>query len=118
MMWGANLLEIIEIIKEMESRKITGKLSKKRVTCIHCGKTWIEIVGMIIAHKEGREDMYLRIGMESENCFSCRWRALKCEECNSTDVYEVTFPKKIAEETSLSFKTIKQVTNRSVHTDS
>jgi len=105
-------LDITEVIKEIENRKKTGELTKKRVTCIHCGKTWIEFVGLIVGHKEGCEDLCLRIGTESENCVSCRWRAMKCEECNSNDVYEVTFPKKIAEETPLSFKTIKKVTNR------
>lgn len=113
-----NLLDITDVIKEIENRKKTGELIKKRVTCIHCGKTWIEFVGLIVGHKEGFEDLCLRIGTESEKCFACRWRALKCEECNSNDVYEVTFPKEIHEETSLSFKTIKKVTNRYAHTDS
>lgn len=113
-----NLLDITEVIKEIENRKKTGELTKKRVTCIHCGKTWIEFVGLIVGHKEGFEDLCLRVGTESEKCFACRWRALKCEECNSNDVYEVTFPKEIPEETSLSFKTIKKVTNRYAHTDS
>jgi L-cystine uptake protein TcyP (sodium:dicarboxylate symporter family) len=104
-----NLLEIAEVIKEIEDRKKTGKLSMKRVTCIHCGKTWIEFVGVVVAQKEGFEDVYLHIGTESENCFSCRWRALKCENCNAKDVYEVTFPKKIHEETPLCFKNIRKV---------
>ena len=106
-------MEISEVIKEIENRKKTGELSKKRVTCIHCGKTWIEFVGLIVGHKEGFEDLYLRIGMDPENCFSCRWRALKCENCNSSDVYEITFSDKILEEMSLCFKSIRKVTNRS-----
>jgi len=104
-------LEITEVIKEIENRKKTGELSKKRVICIHCGKTWIEFVGLIVGHKEGSEDLCLRIGTESENCFACRWRALKCEECNSNDVYEITFPKEALGEMSLSFKSIKKVAN-------
>ena len=106
-------MEITEVIKEIENRKKTGELSKRRVTCIHCGKTWIEFVGLIVGHKEGCEDLCLRIGIESENCFSCRWRAVKCVECNSNDVYEITFPREILGDTSLSFKSIKKVTNRS-----
>jgi len=46
-------LEITEIIKEIENRKKTGELSKKRVTCAHCENTWIELVGFIVGHKEG-----------------------------------------------------------------
>jgi hypothetical protein len=111
-------LEITEVMKEIENRKMTGGLIKKRVTCVHCGKTWIEFVGVVVAQKEGFEDMYLRIGTESENCFACRWRALKCENCNTNDVYEVTFPKKIHEETPLCFKSIKKVANHRARTTS
>jgi hypothetical protein len=108
-------LEITEIIKEVENRKITGELSKKRVTCIHCGKTWIEYVGVLVAQKDGFEDLYLRVGMESENCFACKWRSIKCDRCNTNDVYEVNFPKEIHEKMSLSFKSIKKVANHSAH---
>ena len=108
--WGC-LLEITDVMKEIVTRKKTGELRKKRVTCIHCGKTWIEFVGVIVAQKEGFEDMYLHIGTESEHCFACRWREMKCENCNTNDVYEVTFSKKIHEETPLSFKSIKKVVN-------
>ncbi len=107
----ANLLEITEVIAEIEKRKKSGELIKKRFTCIHCGKTWIEFVGVIVGRKEGSEDLYLRVGAESENCFACRWRALKCENCSTNDVYEVAFPKKNHEEVALSFKAIKKVAN-------
>ena len=106
-------MEITEVIKEIENRKKTGLLGKKRVTCIHCGSTWIEFVGLIVGHKEGAEDLCLRIGMESENCRSCRWRAMKCEKCGSNDVYEITFAEEIFGEVSLSFKSIKKVTRSS-----
>ena len=109
---GVSLLEITEVIREIENRKKTGELSKRRVTCIHCGKTWIEFVGLIVGHKEGFEDICLRIGIDPENCFACRWRALKCEKCNSNDVYEITFNKEILEEMSLNFTSIRKVTNR------
>lgn len=109
-------MEIAEVIREIDNRNKTGKLVKKRVTCIHCGKTWIEIVGLIVGHKEGSEDLCLRIGMESENCFACRWRPLKCEKCNTNDVYEISFLNEIPGETSLSFKSIKKVANCSAHT--
>jgi hypothetical protein len=106
-------LEITEVIKEIKNRKMRGELIKKRVTCIHCGKTWIEYVGVVVAHKEGLEDLYLRVGMESENCFACKWRPLKCDKCNTNDVYEVNFPKENCEKPSLTFKSIKKVANHS-----
>ena len=61
--------------------------------------------------------MYLRVGMESENCFACRWSPLKCENCDTSDVYEITFPTDFPVETSLSFKSIKKVANHSAHTN-
>ena len=106
-------LEITEIISEIKKRKITGELIKKRFTCIHCGKTWIEFVGVVVAQKEGAEDLCLHIGTESENCFACRWRFLKCEKCDTNDVYELTLPKKIYEEIPLSYKSIRKVANNS-----
>jgi hypothetical protein len=109
-------LEITEVIREIENWKMSGELTKKRFTCIHCGKTWIEYVGVIVAQKEGYEDMYLRVGTESENCFACKWRAVKCENCNTNDVYEVAFPKKI--QVPLCFKAIKKVANHQAQTAS
>jgi len=44
---------MIEIIKEIESRKITVDLNEKRVACARCGSTWIELVGLIVGKKEG-----------------------------------------------------------------
>ena len=103
-------LAITEIIEEIASRKKTGELSKKRVACAHCGSTWIELVGLIITRKEGSEDICLRIGMESENCQTCRYRPLECQECGSKDVYEITFVEEVSEKVPLSFKGIKKVT--------
>ena len=102
-------MEITEIIKEIENRKKIEKLSKKRVTCARCGSTWIELVGLIVGRKEGSEDLCLRIGMESENCQTCRYRPLECLECGSKDVYEIMFAEEISEEVPLSFKGIKRV---------
>jgi len=106
-------LEITEVIKEIENRKKIGELSKKRVTCAHCGSTWIEFVGLIVGHKEGSEDLCLRIGMESENCQTCRYRPLECQECGSKDVYEIMLAEEISETTPLSFKGIKTVSRSS-----
>lgn len=106
-------MEIIEITKEIENREKTGELSKKRVACAHCGSTWIELVGLIVGHKEGSEDLCLRIGMESENCQTCRFRPLECQICGSKDVYEIRFAKELPKEVLLSFKGIKRVTRGS-----
>jgi hypothetical protein len=103
-------LEITEIVKEIENRKKTGELSKKRVACANCGNTWIELVGLIVGHKEGSEDLCLHIGVGSENCQTCRYRPLECQECGSKDVYEITFAEEISEEIPLGFKGIKKVT--------
>lgn len=106
-------MKITEIIKELENRKKTGELSKKRVACAHCGSTWIELVGLVVGHKEGSEDLCLRIGMESEKCQTCRFRPLECQECGSKDVYEIMFAEEISKDVPLSFKGIKRVTRRS-----
>ena len=106
-------MEITEVIKEIENRKKTGELSKKRVTCAHCGSTWIEFVGLIVGQKEGSEDFCLRIGVESENCQTCRFRPLECQECGSKDVYEIMLSEEISETVPLSFKGIKTVSRSS-----
>jgi hypothetical protein len=105
-------LQVTEIIKEIENRKGEGELIKKRVTCASCGSTWIELVGLVVGHKEGTDDLCLRIGMESENCQTCRYRPLECPKCASKDVYEVMFAEDNSE-ASLSFKTIKRVSRSS-----
>lgn len=106
-------MQITEIIKEIEDRRKTGELSRKRVACAHCGTTWVELVGLIVGQKEGAEDLCLRIGMESDNCQSCRYRPLECQECGSKDVYEITSAEGASEETPLGFKGIRKVTRDS-----
>ncbi|NIR87305.1 hypothetical protein GWO13_06940 [Candidatus Bathyarchaeota archaeon] len=106
-------MEITEVIKEIENRKNTVELSKKRFTCANCGSTWIELVGLIVGHREGFEDLFLRIGVESENCQTCRYRPLECQECGSKDVYEIMFAEAISDDVPLSFKGIKKVTRSS-----
>ena len=97
----------------MENRKKTGDLSMKRLTCANCGSTWVELVGLIVGHREGSEDLCFRIDMESENCQACRYRPLECQECGSKDVYEIMFTEGISENVPLSFKGIKTVSRSS-----
>jgi len=106
-------LKITEIVKEIEIGKGEGELTKKRVTCASCGSTWIELVGLVVGHKEGTENLCLRVGMESENCQTCRYRPLECPECGSKDVYEIMFADEISEEAPLTFKGIKRVSRSS-----
>ena len=71
-----------KILQEIEHRHLTGELTKKRFACAHCGKTWIEPAGLVVARKDGIEDVVLRIGMDSE--------ARECQKCGtSEDVYEI-----------------------------
>lgn len=106
-------MQIVEVVKEIENRKKTGELIKKRVTCAHCGTTWIELVGLIVGQKEGVEDLCLRIGMEVGNCQTCRYRSLECRECGSKDVYEIALTDGASEGVPLSFKDIKKVPRNS-----
>ena len=98
-----------ETLQEIEKRDATEELTKKRFACAHCGSTWIELVGLIVGHTDGKEDLCLRIGIESENCQTCKSRPRECQECGSTDVYEIGFSKDISEEIPLSFKSIRKV---------
>jgi len=102
-------LKVTEIVKEIENRGAEGDLIRKRVACAGCGSTWTEYVGSVIGHKEGTEDISLRIGIESENCQTCRHRALECPKCASKDVYEIKFAEEIPKGAPVSFKGIKRV---------
>jgi 5-methylcytosine-specific restriction endonuclease McrA len=102
-------MKLEEIFQEMKNRGSTEELIKKRFACANCGTTWIEIVGLVIGHRDGKEDLCLRIGMESETCQFCRMKARECQECGSKDVYELRFAEEVSEEVPLNFKGIKIV---------
>jgi len=102
-------MKLEEMFQEMKNRGSTEELVKKRFACANCGITWIELVGLIVGHRDGKEDLYLRIGMESETCQVCRMKARECQECGSKDVYELKFEEEVSEEVPLSFKGIKTV---------
>jgi hypothetical protein len=102
-------MKLEEIFQEMKNRDSTEELVKKRFACANCGITWIELVGLVIGHRDGKEDLCLRIGMESETCQVCRMKARECQECGSKDVYELRFAEEVSEEVPLNFKGIKIV---------
>jgi 5-methylcytosine-specific restriction endonuclease McrA len=102
-------MKLEEIFQEMKNRGSTEELIKKRFACANCGITWIELVGLVVGHRDGKEDLYLRIGMESETCQVCRMKARECQECGSKDVYELRFAEEVSEEVPLSFKGMKIV---------
>jgi len=102
-------MKLEEIFQEMKNRDSTEELVKKRFACANCGITWIELVGLVIGHRDGKEDLCLRIGMESETCQVCRMKARECQQCGSKDVYELKFEEEVSEEVPLNFKGIKIV---------
>lgn len=101
-------MKLKEIIQEIDNRKSTEELTRKRFACAHCGNTWIELIGLVVGQKDGKEDICLRMGMESETCQMCRLNARECQKCGSKDVYEVGFSKEVLE-APLSFKSIRTI---------
>jgi hypothetical protein len=108
-MFEESKMKLEEIFQEMKNRNSTEELTKKRFACANCGITWTELVGLVIGHRDGKEDLCLRIGMESETCQICRMKARECQECGSKDVYELKFEEEVPEEAPLNFKGIKVV---------
>lgn len=102
-------MKLEEAFQEMKKRDLTEELIKKRFACANCGITWTEFVGLVIGRKDGKEDLCLRIGMESESCQFCRMKARECQECGSKDVYELRFAEEVSEAVPLNFKGIKIV---------
>jgi hypothetical protein len=82
---------------------------KKRFACSHCGKTWVEIVGLFTVNTEGQEDTCLQIGKESEACQNCKFNIRSCPACGSKDAYEINFPSKTTQDSPLSFDRIRIV---------
>ncbi len=82
---------------------------KKRFACSHCGKTWIELVGLFAGNKVGQDDVYFQAGTESEVCQHCKFRVRTCPACGSKDAYEINFSSKDAQTSPLSFDRIRIV---------
>jgi 5-methylcytosine-specific restriction endonuclease McrA len=98
-----------EVLQEIEKGNPTEALERKRFACAHCGSTWNELVGLVVVHNDGNEELCLRIGMEPDSCQMCRLQARECQKCGSKDVYEISFAKEVPTGVSLSFKGIKTV---------
>ncbi len=81
----------------------------KRFACAHCGKTWVEIVGLFVGRSDGNEKVYFQVGTESEGCQSCRNRPRSCPECGSKDAYEIEFQSRTIGNSPLSFDGIRMV---------
>ncbi len=85
-----------------------GSGLRKRYACSHCGKTWIELVGLFTGNIEGQEEVYFRIGEESETCQHCKFNNKTCPTCGSKDTYEINFPSNM-QGSPLSFNQIRIV---------
>ena len=104
-------MKLEEIFQELQNRDAIEELTTKRFACANCGSTWVEAVGLVIGRRNGKEDLCLRIGMESEACQVCRMKARTCERCGSRDVYELRFEKDVSE-APMNFKGIKTVNRK------
>jgi hypothetical protein len=106
------MLELKELIQEIEEGSTTQELARKRFACAHCGNTWTEVVGMVVVHDGGNEELCLRIGMEPESCQMCQLQARDCQKCGSKDVYEIDFARDVPRGVSLNFKGMRTVGKR------
>ncbi len=102
-------MQLEEALSQVE-RKFESGL-KKRFACSHCGKTWVEIVGIFVGNLYGKEDTYLQIGQESDVCQGCKFRIRSCPSCGSKDAYEINFPSDAPRDSPLSFDVIRIVSN-------
>ena len=108
-------MKLLDIAQELSHRDSIEELTKKRFACANCGTTWIELVGLVIGRKSGKEDLCLRVGMESEGCQVCRMKTRTCQECGSKDVYELRFEKDFSG-VPLNFREIKTINNGKIAT--
>jgi hypothetical protein len=98
-------MRLENVISQVEHNLESGL--KKRFACSHCGKTWVEIVGVFAGNIDGQEDMYFHVGGESEVCQNCKFNIRSCPECGSKDAYEVNFPLNNTQNKPLGFDRIR-----------
>jgi hypothetical protein len=110
-MWGSVKMKLVEVLEECKAKNSTEELEKKRFACANCGVTWLELVGLVVVNRAGKEKLCLQIGMESESCQVCKMKARRCQKCSSSDVYEIRFEDEVLE-VPLSFKDIRTVNKK------
>jgi hypothetical protein len=100
----------------MRLEKVLGQVEhnfegglKKRFACAHCGKTWVEIVGLFAGNIEGHDEVYFQLGAESEECQHCKFRVRSCPACSSKETYEINFPLNDTQDSPMSFERIRIV---------
>ncbi len=106
---GLIQLRLEEAVEKIHYENFTSGLAKKRFACAHCGRTWVELVGLVGGLKDGKEDLYFQIGAESEVCQTCRFRLRACPKCGSKDAYEIKFALNSSDDVPLSFEGIRTI---------
>ncbi len=82
---------------------------RKRFACSHCGKTWVEVIGLFVINTVEQEDVYFQIGNDSQTCQNCKFNNKSCPSCGSKDAYEINFLSDNSENSPLSFDRIRIV---------
>jgi len=100
-------LELMKALDQVGNKFKQGL--KKRFACSHCGKTWVELVGLFAGNIDGQADTYFQIGQESEACQNCKFGARTCPACGSKDAYEINFPSENDQNSPVSFDRIRIV---------
>jgi hypothetical protein len=100
-------MQRIKVLEQVENN-FEGGL-KKRFACSHCGKTWVEIVGLLAVNIEGQENLYFHAGNESEVCQNCKFNLRACPACGSKDAYEINLSSSHTQDSPLSFDRIRIV---------
>jgi hypothetical protein len=101
-------MKLTEVFHEMTQGDSVEELVKKRFACASCGSTWVELVGLVVSKRSGKEDLCLRIGLESDGCQVCRMKTRVCQECGSKDTYELKFEREISD-APLNFRSIRTI---------
>lgn len=97
-------------VLEQDVHKIEQS-AQKRYACSHCGKTWVEIVGLIAGKINETETAFLHVGHESKACKNCKFRIKSCPACGSKNTYEILFSVDNPQNSLLSFNRIRIVSN-------
>jgi transcription elongation factor Elf1 len=97
-------MQLGKMLEEIEQNRESNL--KKRFACSHCGKTWVEIIGLFAGTLDDQEDIFVQIGKESEVCKNCKFNLRSCPACGSKDTYEINFPATECPNSPLGFERI------------